>query len=138
MNNLLEKPMLLHLETKSNSLGDLTFFENQVLPFFEVKRVFWLTAVPDRGKRGLHAHIKEKQVLVCLQGTVTVRLEALSREKLEYKLNTANKGLYVPEMHWLEVEFSANSILLVLCDQEFSEADYIRDKRAFEDDQRKY
>ena len=49
--------------------------------------------------RGLHAHKKLQQVLFCVSGSCTIRLDD-GREKVEVKLNRPEKGLYIGPGIW--------------------------------------
>ncbi|MCH7415158.1 FdtA/QdtA family cupin domain-containing protein [Belliella sp. R4-6] len=132
MNNF-SNPKLILLEGIVNETGSLHFFEySEALPF-SIKRSFWITEVPQGGKRGVHAHKKETQVLIALKGSVKVSLEGKSSSKYEFILDHPNKALILPAMFWSEVTFEKDTVLLVLSDQEFLESDYIRDKSQFDE-----
>lgn len=132
MNLLPNFPTLFSLEHKSSHKGNITFLENPNLENFSNRRSFWISQVPDGSVRGVHAHRKENQVLVCLQGEVEVLLEDLKGAKFEFRLQSEGEGLFVPKLHWQQIKFLNNPILMVFADKEYSEADYIRDKKIFD------
>lgn len=131
MNQLSSQPHLVNLVHKSSENGNITFFENDDLKSFYSKRFFWISNVPEGSIRGVHAHRKENQVLVCLKGKVIVSLESVEGKQSEFVLDRESQGLIVPCMHWQEIKFRENCILMVFADREYSEEDYIRDKTTF-------
>jgi len=96
-----------------------------------IKRVYWIKDVPNDVSRGFHYHNELKQILVCIQGVIEIKLENLEGQVFNFKLNKHHEGLYVPEKLWREITFSDNAILLCLASEEFSELDYIRDYDEF-------
>lgn len=132
------KPHIFHLSGHSNESGRLTFFEgNEQFPF-PIHRSFWIMNVPIGDKRGVHAHKEEIQVLVAVNGNVTVSLTDISGESFIFDLNSPEVALYIPAMIWSEVLFGKDTILLGLSDRAFDENDYIRDKKEFEKLQQSY
>ncbi|WP_236252809.1 FdtA/QdtA family cupin domain-containing protein [Echinicola sp. 20G] len=125
------KPSVFKLGNVKSPLGNLNFWEQGTLPF-EVKRAFWITEVPAGGERGIHAHKKDNQITVCLQGKVKVELEDLTGQHYVFELNDPGEALYLPCLVWSKFTFEENSILLVLSSQDFEESDYIRLKADFE------
>ncbi len=47
---------------------------------FVVKRIFYLTDIPNGGHRGRHAYYETKQVLICVSGEVKVKCQEGERE----------------------------------------------------------
>lgn len=111
--------------------GHLTPIEgNKDVPF-DIKRIYYLTRVPENTIRGFHAHKKLQQVLLCLNGKVTISV-ATPYEKELITLDDPAKGLYIGPMIWREMyDFSPGSVLVVLASEYYNEADYIRDYRAY-------
>jgi hypothetical protein len=138
MNDMLSKPKLIILDSYSNPSGILTYFEGCEEFETPIRRPFWLRGVPDGHVRGVHAHKREKQVVICLKGRVDVTLDCLDKEKYLFELDSPDKGLIVPPMTWSSFTFYENAILLVLSDQNFDEEDYIRDRGYYESMQNQY
>ena len=110
--------------------GKLSFIEKDVIPF-SIKRVYYLYDVPSDGSRGGHAHKKLNQFLIALSGSFDVIVDDGSSKKT-FTLNKPNKGLYIPNGIWREMEnFSAGAICLVLASDYFDESDYFRDYKRF-------
>lgn len=127
----LKKPELYEFQNVSAPRGSLSFLEELKDVPFEVKRVYWLTDVPEQQVRGDHAHKTGEQVIVCIQGVIEVVLESKGGKRLSYTLDQPNKGLYIPPMWWGKMLFKNKAILMGLASDEFSETDYIRDKKEF-------
>lgn len=106
--------------------------ENKNIPF-PIKRVYFMYDTQKDVHRGLHAHKKLQQVLFCVSGSCTIRLDD-GREKVEVKLNRPEKGLYIGPGIWREMyDFQAGTVLMVLASEYYNESDYIRDYQAFLD-----
>ncbi|GEO03920.1 hypothetical protein AAE02nite_15840 [Adhaeribacter aerolatus] len=97
---------------------------------FAVKRAFWLQHVPENYTRGHHAHYTTEEVLIPLQGSITVTTQSATGEQT-FTLNHPNAGLYIPACCWVTLAFSADALLLCLASTDYNEADYIRDYEAF-------
>ena len=111
--------------------GNLSFAENQTHLPFEVKRAYWIYDVPGGTDRGGHAYAKNTEFVIALSGSFDVLLD--DGEHVErFSLNRSYYGLLIPKMVWRTmVNFSTNSLALVLSSTEYSESDYIRDYQDF-------
>lgn len=97
---------------------------------FPIKRFFAITNVAAGDIRGRHAHKQLNQVLVCLSGSVEVSLND-GRDSWTELLDQPGRALHIPPMIWAEQTYAdARTVLLVLCDDEYQESDYLRN---FED-----
>ena len=109
--------------------GELCVYDRNSLPFVP-RRAFTVRARAGQ-IRGQHAHKTCSQFLVALQGRIRVKTEGRAG-KAEYDLDSSHAGLYLPAMHWSEQIYENNeNLLLVLCDQEYDETEYIRDYEDF-------
>jgi dTDP-4-amino-4,6-dideoxygalactose transaminase len=86
---------------------------------FNLKRFFLINNFYDNinNKRGLHANINFNEVLIVIEGKVSLKL-------IDRKLNETltiiekNKIFYIPKMNWLEFEaIEANTIIMVYADE---------------------
>lgn len=99
---------------------------------FPVKRIYYIYNVPENITRGFHSHNELQQILICLGGSVKIKLKTPEDEKIVL-LDNPNKGLFVDKMIWREMfEFSENATLLVLASMEYDENDYIRNYDDYE------
>ncbi len=117
-------------KSKEN-FGFLTPIEGNADIPFDIKRIYYIYDVNDDMIRGKHSHKKLHQVLICVNGSVEVRLENYFGEKT-FKLDDPSIGLYVGPDNWREMSnFSEGSVLLVLASEKYDENDYIRDYDEF-------
>lgn len=106
--------------------GHLTPIEEMSDVPFEIKRVYYLTRVPENTSRGYHSHKELEQILICLNGNIKIRITDGKTEDVIVLSNPA-EGLYIGPMIWREMyDFSPGSVLLVLASEHYNESDYIR------------
>ena len=122
---------LIDLQFNNDHRGTLVVAESfQQVPF-EIKRFFAITEVGRNQVRGAHAHKTLSQFLICMSGSVKVALDNGVRTK-KVVLSDAKKGLLIPPMVWADQIYSgSNTVLVVLCDAEYDENDYIRNYQEF-------
>ncbi len=98
---------------------------------FEIKRVYFIYAVPPDVSRGAHGHKKLEQLIVPVSGSFEVVLHDGSNERTFF-LDSPSKGLLLEPGLWRNlINFSADAVCMVLASQPFSESDYIRDFTEF-------
>jgi dTDP-4-dehydrorhamnose 3,5-epimerase-like enzyme len=114
-----------------SSIGFISVVENKIPIPFEIKRVFWSYYTPESIVRGRHAHHKTEQILIAVSGRILVTTELSNGEINTFVLDSPNKGLYIPPAAWHTMQFSHNSVQLVLASTIYSESDYIRDYNEF-------
>lgn len=119
-------------------IGHLTAIEGrQDLPF-NIKRIYYIYDVPSDATRGFHSHRKLEQVLLCVSGSVKIRVKTPFEEEI-VPLDKPNEGLFIGHMVWREMfDFSMGSVLLVLASEHYSETDYIRSYEDYEKEARAY
>lgn len=120
------------LDSKTNSSwGILTPIEsNEDIPF-EIKRIYYIYNVNDDQIRGKHSHRKLHQILICVHGSVDIKLDNYFGSEV-YTLNDPSVGLYVGPDNWREMSnFTDDAVLLVLASEHYDEEDYIRDYDTF-------
>ena len=115
---------LIELPYHKENNGDLVVVEGEIIPF-SIKRVF--NVRQQKGDiRGRHAHRHCSQLLICTNGAVEVKCDD-SRTTEIYVLDKPNFGLFIPPGIWADQKYiENNTILTVLCDRPFEEADYVR------------
>ena len=118
---------LMHFRNIGDGRGNLTAIEGEKDVPFSIRRVYYITGVDADVERGYHSHKKLHQVLLCLNGSVKVRVYN-GRERETILLDRPNLGLYIGPMVWREMfEFSPQCVMLVLASELYDETDYIRD-----------
>lgn len=122
---------IIDLRKINDPRGNLTPIESGVDLPFEIKRVFYQYDVPGGESRGAHAHINDQQFLIAVSGAFEVFVDDGQKSKI-FTLNRPYYGLLVPPGIWsAEQEFSSGSVCLVLTDNGYDAADYIRDYDEF-------
>lgn len=114
----------------SSADSRLTVFENGRQVPFAVHRVFLIHA--DRSTtRGNHAHRRCSQALLCVSGTCEVNVDD-GRSQRRIVLSGPDRGVLIPAGIWADQHYKERgTILMVLCDLPYDEADYIRDYDEF-------
>lgn len=98
---------------------------------FQVERIFYLTNVTQDEMRGDHAHLDLKQFVICVAGSFKIELDDTSKiEVIEMSNNGC--GLFIDGLVWRKMwDFSADAVMLVLCDRVYSQDKVIRDYTEF-------
>ena len=122
---------VIRLRGAQDMRGSLTALEfTSDLPFMPA-RMFSVFGVPSAEVRGEHAHRVCQQLLVCVNGSVSVLVDDGERRD-EMTLDDPGLGLYMPPMLWgTQFGYSADAVLVVLASHAYDGADYIRDYEAF-------
>ena len=111
--------------------GELSFFEANRDIGFDVKRVYYISKVPEGVKRGFHAHKKLKQLLFCPYGKIQLILENNDTRE-EITLSDPSIGIIIDKPTWREMLWlEKNSVLVVAASDYYSVEDYIRNYDEF-------
>jgi hypothetical protein len=123
---------IIHLPKIEDERGNLSFYESLNHIPFEIKRTYWIYDVPGGQKRGGHSFKAQHEFIIALSGSFDVKLNDGLSEKT-FSLNRSYFGLYVPNMIWREMlNFSTNSLALIVSSTNYSDTDYIRDYSEFQ------
>lgn len=135
---MLKNCKIINFEEHSDNRGKLIAIENpQNLPF-NIERIYYIYDVSKGVERGFHSHNDLEQVLICVNGSVKIRISTHNEEEI-VTLDNPNKGLYIGPMIWREMfEFEDNAVLLVLASHKYDPSDYIKDKQEFINKAAKY
>lgn len=107
-------------------IGALSFFEAERDFPFPMKRIYYISQVPEGAKRGFHAHKELKQLIFCPYGKVKVMLDN-GKEKDELILDNPATGIIIDTPMWREMTWLCdNSVLCVAASEYYTEDDYIR------------
>ena len=124
-------PFLISAGCYRDSRGIMGILEDRQIPF-KVKRIFWITQVPENTRRGGHAHKSSEQILICTDGVIEVELEDFRGVVQRYQLQPGEDALYIPSLCWGKFLFTANTRALCMASDYYQESDYIRDYGEFE------
>lgn len=123
---------VLHIRTiPTVNAGELSFFEaNNEIPF-DIKRVYYISKVPEGAIRGSHAHKTLKQVLFCPYGRIKVVLENKDKRE-EIELSDPSIAILIDKPTWREmVWLQKDSVLCVAASDYYDNDDYIRNYDEF-------
>jgi hypothetical protein len=122
---------LIDLPKIHDPRGNLTFIEAGSHVPFEVERAVWIYDVPGGSVRGGHAYRTVHELVVALSGSFDVMLDDGSHQ-VRYTLNRSYHALFVPNLTWREmINFSTNSVALVLASGPFAPEDYVHNYADF-------
>lgn len=122
---------LIQLPQILDDRGNLSIIEEVKNIPFKIARTYWIYDVPGGETRGEHAYKENQEFIVALSGSFDVVLDN-GKEKTTYSLNRSYYGLYVPKGIWRQMlNFSTNSLALILASTLYNEKDYIRDYEEF-------
>jgi dTDP-4-dehydrorhamnose 3,5-epimerase-like enzyme len=122
---------LIDIPTHGDDLGLLGVLESSSAVPFDIKRVYFIYAVPPGVSRGAHGHKNLQQLIVPVSGSFEVVLHDGSTEK-SFILDSPSRGLLLEPGLWRNlINFSEGAVCMVLASQHFSESDYIRDFQEF-------
>lgn len=122
---------IINLPKFLDKRGNLSFVEEFKQIPFKVERVYWIYDVPGGEARGGHAYKENEEFIIALSGSFDVLLDNAG-EKVTFSLNRSYYGLYVPKGVWREmVNFSTNSLALVLASTPYAKDDYISEYKYF-------
>ncbi|WP_303851736.1 FdtA/QdtA family cupin domain-containing protein [Seleniivibrio woodruffii] len=128
---------LIDLRIIGDENGSLIALEENGNVPFDIKRVYYIFNTKVGVRRGFHAHLKLRQLLICTSGSCTVLLDD-GRKKVDVKLDSPSKGLIIEGLLWREMyDFSPDCVLMVLADEHYREEDYIRNYDSFMDEVQK-
>ena len=123
---------VVHIKTiPTVDAGELSFFEGTHDVDFEIKRIYYISKVPEGIRRGFHAHKSLKQLLYCPYGRIQLILENKNgREEIE--LSDPSIGVVIEQCTWREMLWlQKDSVLCVAASEYYDVEDYIRDYSQF-------
>lgn len=113
--------------------GELSFFEAGHDINFAIKRIYYISKVPEGRRRGFHAHKELKQLLFCPYGEIQLILDDGSVRE-EITLNDPSIGIVIEKPTWREMLWlKKDSVLCVAASDYYKAEDYIRDYEEFKD-----
>ena len=119
----LENLVITEVGEFRDARGVLKVLQGPKVPFL-VKRMFWISDVPELEVRGKHGHFETRQLLCPILGQVTLEvIPPYSRGPLKITLRD-QEAFYLPPGHWVSMVFSSSSdILLVAADRDYDPTD---------------
>ena len=123
---------MLEFAQHGDERGHLVVVEGMKDIPFEIKRVFYIYGSDADVGRGCHANRRSEFVLINVAGQSKVRVRDGAGNEAVFSINRPHTGLYLPSMVWKDMyDFSPDAVLLVLSNEPYDAAEYIRDYDAF-------
>ena len=125
--NIHDHYKILEFSEMGDERGNLVVIESGRDIPFQVKRVFYMYGTDSTMVRGSHANRSSEFVLINVAGKTKVKVDdGFSSAVVE--LDKPRMGIYIPAMLWKDMyDFSEDSVLLVLSNEYYDAAEYIRD-----------
>ena len=130
--NTLDDLLKIDLDLKKDIRGDLLAIEFKKNLNINIQRSF-LVFGKENSVRGNHAHKKCNQFLCCINGICEIKCDDGSNTNINI-LDSPSTILKIPNMIWSTQKYlSENTILIVFCDLDYCEKDYIRNYKTYLD-----
>ena len=124
---------IIQLPKNFDRRGNLSVVEEFKNIPFEIRRTYWIYDVPGGEVRGGHAYRNNQEFIIALSGSFDVILDN-GQIRTTYSLNRSYYGLYIPKGVWRQmVNFSTNSLALIMASIPFDSGDYIYDYEQFKE-----
>lgn len=121
---------LLPLTRARDLRGSLSALEFGGLPWIP-RRFFAVYGVPTAETRGEHAHHRCEQLLIAVNGQLSVQLDD-GNHRATVPLTSPDVGLLMPRRVWgRQSNFSVDAVLVVLASRPYEPDDYIRTYEEF-------
>lgn len=123
---------LIDLPRVADPRGNLSFIQQSADIPFKIERCYWIYDVPGGEVRHGRALRHTTELIVALSGSCDVKLDNGQGETSTVHLCRSYQGVIIPPMCWREiVDFSTNSVALVLASTLYDADDYIHDYDQF-------
>ena len=121
----------IDFKVRDNYGGKLIALEQMKEIPFDIKRIYYLFGNDGEIRRGFHAHKKLQQMFICMSGSCKMLLDdGKNKETVVFDSNCY--GVLLEGVVWREIfDFSGDCVLMVVADEYYDEADYIRDYGEF-------
>ena len=112
--------------------GNLVIGEEKKSVPFPIKRFYFINSLFNKKAiRGLHAHKKLQQIILCINGSFELHLDD-GQTKQKILMNDPYTGVYLRAAVWRVMKkFSSDCVILVVASDYYRESDYIRDYQQF-------
>jgi len=125
-------PVIYDFKVRGDERGSLIAIEEQRDIPFSIRRIYYIFGTQPGVTRGLHAHRRLQQVMVCLHGKCKLQLDD-GQDQTIVAMESNTRGVLIDRMVWHQMyDFSPDCVLIVLADDYYDESDYIRDYPEFE------
>lgn len=122
---------IVELPDKVDERGRLNFFEAEHDVPWEIKRVFWITGVPDGQTRGGHSHRTCHEAVFPVAGSFDITVSD-GRREVTLHMDDVRRGIVIPAGVWCRLEnFTPGTVCLAMASQEYDASGYVNDYSQF-------
>ncbi len=119
---------LIQLPLNVDERGQLSFAEACGQIPFEIKRVFWISGVPEGKTRGRHAHWTCHEVVFPVTGSFEIEVDDGTGSRT-FTMNNSSTGILIPAGAWCELrKFAPGTVCVVVASEHFDANGYVHDK----------
>ena len=118
------------MKKKKTPQCDLIILNRLKSKLKEIKRIFFLVS-KTTCIRGKHAHKKCSQLFYLINGKVELKVSNQKGNTKNLVLNKITPFVLIKPMVWVEVKLIRKTNLMVMCNCDFDEKDYIRNYDRF-------
>ena len=126
MANIEDRYKILNFADLGDERGFLVVVEGGIQIPFDIKRIFYIYGSDATVVRGQHANLRSEFVLINVAGSSKVKVDDGNETRI-INLDQPRMGIYLSKMLWKEMyDFSPDSVLLVLSNEHYDRAEYVR------------
>ncbi|MCR4995059.1 MAG: FdtA/QdtA family cupin domain-containing protein [Bacteroidales bacterium] len=119
---------VIQLHENVDDRGQLSVAEGMKEIPFEIRRVFWISGVPQTKTRGGHAHWSCHEAVFAVTGGFEIEVDDGQR-CCTLTLDEPNKGVVIPAGVWCELRhFRPRTVCVVMASQEYDATGYVNDR----------
>jgi hypothetical protein len=118
----------MKIKTIKNEICKIHVLEN-LKKKIDTKRIFFLSS-NKKCLRGDHAHKICTQIFLSIKGNIDITIENKQGIK-KINLKEFTNPLKVPPLNWVKIKMKKSQLLMVICNKNFSEKEYIRNYSTF-------
>lgn len=98
---------------------------------FEIKRMFWISNVPEGASRGEHAHWSCSEVIFPVSGGFEICIDDGHRRET-FLLDSPDEGIIVPAKVWCRLQnFRPGTVCVVAASEPYDAEGYVNDYESF-------
>jgi len=122
---------MIELPQYVDTRGCLTYLEGLKDIPFDVKRVFWITDVPEGGMRGGHAHWTCHEVVFPVKGSFEIEVDD-GEVCRTFAMSDAKTGILIPAGVWCELRhFAEGTVCVVMASEPYDAIGYANERAAW-------
>jgi dTDP-4-dehydrorhamnose 3,5-epimerase-like enzyme len=127
----MDKAKIIEFKINGDIRGSLVAIEGEKNLEYRISRVFYMFGMEKNAVRGKHANRKSRICFIAVNGSCKICVDDGILRK-SFVLDSPNRGLVCDPMTWKEMsDFSADCVLVGICDTNYDAGEYISDYETF-------